>query len=194
VIHLRIQKLRLCDRTKRGNVTTATAQRLFSEMVIPHLDDALTLARWLTGNSTDAEDVVQEACLRAFRALEQAQVERPRAWLLAITRNAAFTWLARNRPKDVVLTADPEMEETSSLPGGPETPEEAAIATADAALLEKAITDLPQAFRESIVMREINGMSYREIAEVTNAPIGTVMSRLARARNLLLVALADCKP
>ncbi len=178
-------------------MTGSTAERLFAEMVLPHLDDALTLARWLTGNATDAQDVAQEACLRAFKALEQGQesrvVEKPRAWLLAITRNAAFTWIARNRPKSLVLTAEPEMEEASSSGPKPETPEEAVIAAADSALLETAIAALPQAFRETIVMREINGLAYREIAEVTGVPIGTVMSRLARARSLLIAALAEPK-
>jgi len=161
---------------------------------MPHLDEALTLARWLTGNSTDAEDVAQEACLRAFKSLERAQVDHPRAWLLTITRNTAFTWLARNRSKGTLLSADPESEEEASSLEGPETPEEAVIAAADATTMEKAIEDLPQAFRETIIMREIAGLSYREIAEVTGAPIGTVMSRLARARSLLLTALTDSKP
>jgi RNA polymerase sigma-70 factor (ECF subfamily) len=178
-------------------VTGTTAERLFAEMVLPHLDNALTLARWLTGNATDAEDVTQDACLRAFKALEhgrQSGVENPRAWLLAITRNAAFTWLARNRPKSLVLTADPETDENSvATPDRPETPEEAVIAAADATRVEQAIAALPQAYRETIVMREINGLKYRDIAEVTSVPIGTVMSRLARARTLLIAALAEPK-
>jgi RNA polymerase sigma-70 factor (ECF subfamily) len=176
-------------------VTGTTAERLFADLVLPHLDNALTLARWLTGNATDAEDVTQETCLRAFKALEQGRhtgVENPRAWLLAITRNTAFTWLARNRPKSLVLTADPEIEETTAAaPERPETPEEAVIAAADATRVEKAIAALPQAYRETIVMREINGLTYRDIAEVTSVPVGTVMSRLARARALLIAALAE---
>ncbi len=177
----------------RGHVTSTPAERLFTEVVLPHLDDALTLARWLTGNATDAQDVVQEACLRAFKAFEGGRIENPRAWLLTITRNAAFTWLARNRPKSLVLTADPDMEETAGSAERPETPEEAVTAAADADRLEKAMAALPQAYRETIVMREINGLAYREIAEVTGVPIGTVMSRLARARNLLIAALAEPK-
>jgi RNA polymerase sigma-70 factor (ECF subfamily) len=176
-------------------VTATSAERLFAETVMPHLDAALTLARWLTGNATDAQDVTQEACLRAFKALEQDRqsgIANPRSWLLAITRNAAFTWLARNRPKSLVLTADPEIEEnTVTTPERAETPEEAIIAAADATSVEQAIAALPQAFREAIVMREMNGLTYREIAEVTNVPIGTVMSRLARARALLIAALRE---
>ncbi|WP_026595544.1 sigma-70 family RNA polymerase sigma factor [Methyloferula stellata] len=172
-------------------MTGTTAERLFAETVMPHLDDALTLARWLTGNATDAQDVVQEACLRAFKALERGAVENPRAWLLAITRNAAFTWLARNRPKSLVLTADPDMEETTFAGERPETPEEAVIAATDVHRMEEAMAALPQAYRETIVMREINGLAYRDIAELTGVPIGTVMSRLARARNLLIAALAE---
>jgi RNA polymerase sigma-70 factor (ECF subfamily) len=89
-------------------VTDETTRRRFTEQVLPHLDDAYSLARWLTGNATDAEDVVQEACLRAMRALEGAPVESPRAWLLAITRNTAFTWLAKNRPHLLVLAGGEE--------------------------------------------------------------------------------------
>jgi RNA polymerase sigma factor (sigma-70 family) len=182
------------ERTRQGHVTSNAAERLFAEMVLPHLDDALTLARWLTGNATDAQDVAQEACLRAFKALGRGEVANPRAWLLAITRNAAFTWLARNRPKNLVLTGEPEAEENASPAEGPQTPEEAMIAAADAAMIEKAIAALPQAYRETIVMREINGLAYRDIAEVTGVPIGTVMSRLARARGLLMAAFAEPKP
>jgi RNA polymerase sigma factor (sigma-70 family) len=176
---------------RQGHVTSTTAERLFAEVVLPHLDDALTLARWLTGNATDAQDVTQEACLRAFKALERGAVENPRAWLLAITRNTAFTWLARNRPKSLVLTGEPETEESASTAEPPPTPEDAVIAAADAAMIEKAMAALPQAYRETIVMREINGLAYRDIAEVTGVPIGTVMSRLARARSLLIAAIAE---
>ena len=170
-------------------LTDETTRRRFTEQVLPHLDDAYSLARWLTGNTTDAEDVVQEACLRAMRALEGAPVESPRAWLLAIIRNTAFTWLAKNRPHLLVLAGGEEearahqgaLEEQS-----PPTPEEALIAKADGNSVTAAINALPIQFREALVMREINGLSYREIAETTGAPIGTIMSRLARARALMI--------
>jgi RNA polymerase sigma factor (sigma-70 family) len=159
---------------------------------MPYLDDAQNLARWLTGNATDAEDVTQEACMRALRALERAPAAtNPRAWLLSITRNTAFTWLARNRPKSLVLTGDPESAADTSEAETAAAPDAALIAAADAAVLEKALAELPLPFREVLVMREINGLSYREIAEATGVPIGTVMSRLARARRLMLVALKD---
>jgi RNA polymerase sigma factor (sigma-70 family) len=170
-------------------MTSEIARRRFTEQVMPHLDDAYSLARWLTGNSTDAEDVVQDACLRALRALDGAPVEHPRAWLLAIIRNTAFTWLAKNRPNAVVLAGG--VEEAHAHPGALEeqaapTPEDALIAKADRESVTAAIDALPVAFKEVLVMREINDLSYREIAEAIGAPIGTVMSRLARARALMI--------
>jgi RNA polymerase sigma factor (sigma-70 family) len=173
-------------------MTTETARRRFNEMVLPHLDDAYGLARWLTGNRTDAEDVVQDACMRALASLETAVVERPRAWMLTIVRNTTFTWLAKNRPKAVVLVGDPQLLEaaTAHRDSAPD-PEEALIAAADESALESAIQALPHIFREVIVMRDINGMSYREIASAIGAPQGTVMSRLARARAHLVEKLGS---
>jgi len=178
----------------KGQVSDET-NRLFADLVLPHLDDALTLARWLTGNRSDAEDVTQEACLRAFKAIGQARVDNPRAWLLTITRNAAFTWIARNRPKTLVLTEDPEQNETLlAADERPATPEDLMMAQADHAALEGAIAALPHVFRETIVLREINGLAYRDIAEATGVPVGTVMSRLARARTLLIASLKGHLP
>ena len=173
-------------------MTTDTARRRFNEMVLPHLDDAYGLARWLTGNRTDAEDVVQDACIRALASLETAVVERPRAWVLTIVLNTTFTWLAKNRPKAVVLIGDPQLLEvaTAHRDSAPD-PEEALIAAADESALESAIQALPHIFREVIVMRDINGMSYREIASAIGAPQGTVMSRLARARAHLVEKLGS---
>ena len=175
-----------------GHVTTDFARRRFNEMVLPHLDDAYRLARWLTGNRTDAEDVAQDACMRALASLETAAVEQPRAWLLTIVRNTAFSWMEKNRPKAVVLVGDSEVLDAvaahrDSSPG----PEEVLIAAADEAALESAILALPPIFREVVVMRDINGMSYREIAAATGAPQGTVMSRLARARAQLVDKLGS---
>jgi RNA polymerase sigma factor (sigma-70 family) len=177
----------------RGSVTSDGARRRFNEMVLPHLDDAYGLARWLTGNQTDAEDVVQDACMRALVALETAiVVERPRAWVLTIVRNTAFSWLAKNRPKAVVLTDDPQLLDAAAAhrDSAPD-PEEALIAAADEVALESAIQALPHLFREVVVMRDINGMSYREIAAAIGAPQGTVMSRLARARARLVDKLGS---
>jgi RNA polymerase sigma factor (sigma-70 family) len=167
------------------------ARRRFTELVLPHLDDAYSLARWLAG-PTDAEDIVQDACMRAFKALEHAPVERPRAWMLAIVRNAAYSWLTKNRPGAIVLAggaedaeAHPNALETAASP----SPEAALIEAADRASVAAAIDDLPLAFKETLVMRDVNGLSYRDISEATGVPIGTVMSRLARARALLVAKL-----
>jgi RNA polymerase sigma factor (sigma-70 family) len=167
-------------------LTKTSSNEQFAMVVMPHLDDAYGLARWLTGNGTDAEDIVQEASLRALRGLDRYAGVNARAWFLAITRNTAFTWLARNRPKALVATEDIE---TLAAADGAETPEEALIAKASAAELELAIGGLPPPFKETLVLRDITGLSYREIAEITSVPLGTVMSRLARARALLMAAL-----
>jgi RNA polymerase sigma-70 factor (ECF subfamily) len=173
-------------------VTSETTRRRFTELVLPHLDDAFSLARWLAGGATDAEDIVQDACVRALKALDSAPVERPRAWLLAIVRNAAYTWLAKNRANAIVLVGG--AEEAEAHPCALESatspsPEAALIEAADRASIAAAIDDLPLAFREILVMREINGLSYRDISEAAGVPIGTVMSRLARARALLVAKL-----
>jgi RNA polymerase sigma factor (sigma-70 family) len=171
-------------------VTTDAARSRFAEIVLPHLDDAYTLARWMTGSASDAEDVVQDACVRALRALETTAVERPRSWLLAIVRNTALTWMAKNRPSNVTSTdAEEGMADLPELTDPSPSPEEAVIARADHGSVRAAIAALPQAFREAIVMREVNGLSYKEIAETSGIPIGTVMSRLARARIMLMNTL-----
>lgn len=164
-------------------------RRQFSAVVLPHLDDALSLARWLTGNLADAEDVVQDACVRAYRAVGSVRERSPRAWLLAIVRNTAFTWLAKNRPKTLLVTDDEQifeeagqLNDTSSI----STPEAAVIAKADADLLQREISALPVSYREVLVLREIEELSYREISELIAIPVGTVMSRLSRARSLLI--------
>jgi RNA polymerase sigma-70 factor (ECF subfamily) len=175
-------------------VTSERTGRRFAEMVLPHLDDAYGLARWLTGNRADAEDVVQEACLKALAAMDTAVIERPRAWVLTIVRNAAFTWLQKNRPKTVLLTDDSELLEAAAAKAPAEAaanPEEALIAAAGEAALESAIEALPHLYREVVVMRDLNGLSYREIAAAIGAPVGTVMSRLARARATLIEKLGS---
>jgi RNA polymerase sigma-70 factor (ECF subfamily) len=160
----------------------------FSEAVLPHVDDALSLARWLTGNLTDAEDVVQEACIRAFRAISSARNTDSRAWLLAIVRNTAFTWIAKNRPKAVVTTDDEATFERAGLEMvEPQTsPEAMLIEKTESEHLHAAIAALPLSYREALVLREIEELSYQEISKALSIPIGTVMSRLARARSLLI--------
>ena len=164
----------------------------FASVVMPHIDDAYRLARWLTGNSSDAEDVVQDASLRAFRAIRSFAGGSARAWLLSIVRNAAYSWLRTNRPASVVTVDDLEAVELAQAnPGDPDapTPEATLIANADAEHLRAAIAALPPPFRETLVLRDIEGLDYREIAEATEVPIGTVMSRLARARRRLIATI-----
>ena len=168
------------------------ARRRFHEIVPPLLDDAYTLAKWLSRDADDAQDIVQEAAIRALKALESAVVERPRPWFLAIVRNAALTWMARNRPKRLAYVGDAEALEAIDPRLGDEDaldPEEALIAFEDGERVRRAIADLPPPLRETLVMRNVNGLSYRDIAEATGAPMGTVMSRLARARATLVKTL-----
>lgn len=165
---------------------------LFRTVVMPHIDEAYRLARWLTTNGTDAEDVVQDASLRAFRAIRSYAGGNPRAWLLSIVRNTAYSWLRKNRPATIVSVDDieaVELEHGKLDERHDETPESSLIAKVDAEQLRGAIAKLPAPFRETLVLRDIEGLDYREIAEATEVPIGTVMSRLARARRRLLKTL-----
>lgn len=180
----------------RGKTAVASGERsaeLFREVVLPHLAEALALARWLTGSADDAEDVVQEACLKAHAGIGSYRGGNARAWLLAIVRNASYTWLSRNRSHKLVIVGDigdlEDIAPPSSPAGDDGNPEAVLIARADSAVLERAIEALPHAFREIVVLRDINGLSYREIAAMLNLPIGTVMSRLARARARLMAEI-----
>lgn len=172
---------------------------VFDEVFLPHMAEAYRLARWLTGNSYDAEDVVQDAALRAFRGIRGFGAVNARAWSLTIVRNTAYSWLLKNKPKAVVFTDDlspaeqREIEQESLHGTRVETPEEIALFNADAEDVQQALARLPAHFREAIVLREINQLSYRDIAEITNVPIGTVMSRLSRGRQLLIALLGDRK-
>jgi RNA polymerase sigma-70 factor (ECF subfamily) len=168
----------------------------FASVVVPHLADALVLARWLTGGQADAEDVVQDACLRAFRALSGFSGGNGRAWMLTIVRNTAYSWLRKNRNKILVAIDDLDVAERSQAERGGDvaslnaiTPESELIARADAVRLEAAISALPTEFREALVLRDIQGLEYRDIAEVTGMPVGTVASRVARARHRLIEAI-----
>jgi RNA polymerase sigma factor (sigma-70 family) len=162
----------------------------FATVVLPYLADAHAFARWLVRDRADAEDVVQEACIRAFRALHRFSGPNARAWLLTIVRNTAFTLLKEK--KAAALVSFDELGEHDRLAveraGAADevSPETAIIAAADAAQLEAVIVDLPAEFREVLVLRDIQGLEYREIAQITGTPIGTVMSRLARARHKLI--------
>ncbi len=169
----------------------------FRDVVMPHLGDAFTLARWISGNRTDAEDILQEACLRAFRGIGGFAGGSPRAWVLTIVRRTAYTWLMKNRSPMLVSVDDLNARERSEVElkdveSNAEvlTPEAELIAKADAEQLKGAISRLPLNFRETLVLRDVQGLDYREIANITGTPIGTVMSRLARARRQLVAAMS----
>jgi RNA polymerase sigma factor (sigma-70 family) len=172
---------------------------MFDEVFLPHMAEAYRLAQWLTGNAYDAEDVVQDAALRAFRGIKSFGAVNARAWSLTIVRNTAYSWLLKNKSKAVVFTddlspADQQKLEHEGLSGARvETPEEIALFKADAEDVQRALAQLPAHFREVIVLREMNQLNYRDIAEITNVPIGTVMSRLSRGRQLLITLLGDRK-
>ena len=171
----------------------------FDEVFLPHMAEAYRLAQWLTGNASDAEDIVQDAALRAYRGIKSFGAVNARAWSLTIVRNTALSWLTKNRSRRVSYIDDLNAAEQQELEyegrhgARIETPEEAALLKADAEEIERALGQLPTQFREVIVLREINQMNYRDIAEITNVPIGTVMSRLSRGRQLLLSLLGDRK-
>src|SRR5690242_3486703 len=152
----------------------------FEEVVLPHLDAGYNFARWLTRNGTDAEDVVQEACARALRYVAGFHGENGRSWFLAIVRNAAYDWMTRNRRPEMV-----DDEALDELPDSGETPEAIVIRQAENRMLADAIAALPVGFREVLILRELEELSYKEIARIADIPVGTVMSRLARARALL---------
>jgi RNA polymerase sigma-70 factor, ECF subfamily len=161
--------------------------KLFEQTVLPHLDAAYNLARWLAGNDHDAQDVAQEASLRAFKFFGNFRGENPRAWLLTIVRNTFYTWLRKNRPPEKMVEID---DETLDIEDASANAEAANPQFADADAVRRAIAELPVEFREIVVLREMEGFSYKEIADLAEVPIGTVMSRLARARKLLQKRLA----
>ena len=153
------------------------------------MPSAYGLARWLTRNEHDAEDVVQEAFLRAYRFFPSFRGTDPRAWLLAIVRNSCWTFLRANRSREV-----PSLDEADEPVDGAASPEENLVRRADGARVTHALDELIPEFREVLVLREMEELSYREIAEVVGIPVGTVMSRLARARRRLQAALARAVP
>ena len=158
-----------------------------------HLDAAYNLARWLARDERDAEDVVQEACLRAFRFYPGFHGGNARAWLLAIVRNTYYTWLEKNRAQmlnveftdDTVAAVDYDMATTA------DSVERLLQENDTRQLVHRALEKIPAEFREVIVLRELEDLSYREIAQIADIPLGTVMSRLSRARKLMLQALKE---
>lgn len=156
-------------------------QARFNQTVLPHIDAAYNLARWVMRNDQDAEDAVQDAYIRAFRHFEGYRGENARAWLLRIVRNTCYTALRQQRAYE----ADLSLDDMVALPGLASNPETIVLQRLDIARLKAALDELPMEFREVVVLCELEGMSYREIAEIVDIPLGTVMSRLARARRKL---------
>jgi RNA polymerase sigma-70 factor (ECF subfamily) len=154
----------------------------FEQVVLPHLDAAYNLARWLVRNTHDAEDVVQEAYLRAFKFFGGYQGGDARAWLLKIVRNTSYTFLEKNRPADLAEEFDETIHTAGTdRPGAPEA-EAVLLQSAESRTLHDALNELPVNYREILVLRELEGMSYKEIAQLMGVPMGTVMSGLARGR------------
>jgi len=160
----------------------------FEETVLPHLAAAYNLARWLVHNEHDAEDLVQEAYLRAFKFFSGYHGGDSRAWLLTIVRNTCYAWLQQNRALRLIDPIDDKLEEVGSDFADPET---LLLQDADSQLVRQALEELPVEFREIVVMREMEGLAYKEIANIVDIPIGTVMSRLARGRKRLQALLVD---
>jgi RNA polymerase sigma-70 factor, ECF subfamily len=150
---------------------------------MPHLGAGYNLARWLARDGHDAEDIVQDACMRALKYIDSLNRTDARAWFLTIVRHAFYDWCERNRPSEIARDDGSAIE--SAVDHAAADPEETALRRADAKVLAEAIAELPLAFREVLVLREMEELSYKEIARVADIPVGTVMSRLARARALL---------
>lgn len=159
----------------------------FAAAILPYLDAAYNLARWLVRNDAEAEDLVQEAYLRAWKGFAGFRGADGRPWLLAIVRNTCYTWLRENRRQGLAVEFD---EALHSQDGDIPEPERLRAASAERQTLEKALAELPSEFREVIVLRELEELSYKEISEIADVPVGTVMSRLARARARLQLCLA----
>ena len=162
----------------------------FEDAVLPHLDAAYNLARWLTRNDADAHDVVQEAYLRAFKFFHGFNGIDGRAWLLGIVRNTSYTWMQQNRSPNLTVPLDDEIYEIESNQLNPEA---LLLQSSDSKMLRHALEELPIEFREVLVLREIEDFTYKEIAHITALPIGTVMSRLTRGRKRLQQTLTNQK-
>jgi len=160
----------------------------FEESLLPHLNAAYNLARWIMGNDQDAEDMVQEAYLRAYKYFTGYQGGNSRSWLLTIVRNTCYTWLRQNQPQVLSVDLNDEMYTSESDMLNPETLFQHSL---NHQLVRSALAKLTVEFRELIILRELEGMSYKEIALITDIPIGTVMSRLARGRQRLKECLAQ---
>ena len=158
-------------------------KRRFELLALPHLDAAYNLARWLAGNSSDAEDVVQDAYLRAYRYFDSFQGGEFRVWLLSIVRNSFLDWIKENRSSRMLFQAEPAAETNDPLwTEHPRDPEALLLDSIDSQTLQQLMLRLPLEYREVLLLREVEDLSYKEIAAITTTPTGTVMSRLSRAR------------
>jgi RNA polymerase sigma-70 factor, ECF subfamily len=193
------QRYQLTDQGGAPRLDAESRTKRFERLFVAHLDAAFDLARWLTRDDRNAEDVVQEACLRALRFLDSFHGENGRVWLLAIVRNTYYTWLRKNQTQASMVPFD---EESTPVDGHDSPyaeiigadPVDELLRQKDARrLINGALEQLPDEFREVIVLRELEDMSYKEIAAVADIPLGTVMSRLARARKLLLQHLQQAQ-
>jgi RNA polymerase sigma factor (sigma-70 family) len=172
-------------------LTSQEKLRRFEEQISPHLKSAYNLARWLARSHEDAEDIVQEAFMRAFSAFESFRGEDAKPWLLTIVRNTSMTWLKRNRNAGATIA----LEDTLEVPveSSPD-PEEGMVISCDRQQVRQALEQLPLDFREAVVLREMEGLSYKEISATIGVPIGTVMSRLSRGRDWLRRILSTPQP
>lgn len=174
-------------------MTDGERTRRFEELALPHLDAAYNLARWLCGNASEAEDVVQESCLRAFRFFDGFRGGNARAWLLAIVRNTWYSEWSRRQQQASMVSFDDTMDDAGPLAGWDDgarnQPEALAMQHQDQEQVHRALAALAVPFREVLVLRELEDMSYGDIATVLDVPIGTVMSRLSRGRRLLAATL-----
>jgi RNA polymerase sigma factor (sigma-70 family) len=159
----------------------------FEEVILPHMDAAYNLARWLARNDHDAEDLVQESYLRAFKFFGSFHGANARGWLLTIVRNTCYTWFRENRAEELTTSFNEEIHSTEA---DPFDPQKLLLQRESSQLLKQALEELPLEFREVLVLRELEGLSYKEIAIIADIPPGTVMSRLARARTRLKQCLS----
>ena len=155
----------------------------FEELVMPQLDAGYNLARWLTRDVNDAEDVVQDACVRSLKYVGSLRDGDARRWFLTIVRHALYDWVKRNRPAEIVKDDGTAIEMATA--DSAIDPERVAQRRGESQLLADAVAELPLVFREVLILRELEELSYKEIARIADVPVGTVMSRLARARALL---------
>lgn len=175
----------------------------FEQCVLPHLDAAFNLARWLVGNDHDAQDIAQESCVRALKYFDSFHGVDARAWLLTIVRNTSYTWLRQYRIKELTMPIDEDFFDPASAVHevfgesadvSATNPETQLMRQADDDLLRRAIEQLPMEFREVMILRELEELSYKQIAAIAGVPVGTVMSRLARARKRLQQLLISGAP